>query len=139
MRTARDIMTRRRVRAPSDTLVDVARKMRDFARGSLPICGSDNKLQGMITDATRDDLSRRGDPNHHGSGVRRREAITIGAALTRSRSPPPYHGAPACRRRLPVIDGQDLVGSSARPMWPSTSSSHEIWYLLEAIRQRAAN
>ena len=34
----------------SDTLVDVARKMRDLDVGALPICGDDDRLKGMITD-----------------------------------------------------------------------------------------
>ena len=34
----------------TDTLVDVARKMRDLDVGALPICGDDDRLKGMITD-----------------------------------------------------------------------------------------
>ena len=44
--TARDIMSKNAECAhPSDTLADVARKMRDHAVGALPICGSDDKLR----------------------------------------------------------------------------------------------
>ena len=32
------------------TLAEAARMMRDLDVGSLPICGADNKLHGMITD-----------------------------------------------------------------------------------------
>jgi CBS domain-containing protein len=34
----------------NDSLVDAARKLRDLDVGALPICGDDNRLQGMITD-----------------------------------------------------------------------------------------
>lgn len=49
--TARDIMTE----APqcieeTDTLRDAARIMADLGVGSLPICGEDDRLHGMITD-----------------------------------------------------------------------------------------
>src|SRR4051812_46654300 len=51
MTTARDIMTGGAECASTDeTLVDAARKMRELDVGALPICGDDNKLQGMITD-----------------------------------------------------------------------------------------
>ena len=36
--------------AASDTLEKAARMMRDGHVGSLPICGPDNRLQGIITD-----------------------------------------------------------------------------------------
>jgi CBS domain-containing protein len=36
--------------APSDTLETAGRMMRDGHVGSLPICGPDNRLQGIITD-----------------------------------------------------------------------------------------
>lgn len=36
--------------AEGDTLADAARKMRDLDVGSLPICGTDNRLKGIITD-----------------------------------------------------------------------------------------
>ncbi|MDI2127331.1 CBS domain-containing protein [Yinghuangia seranimata] len=36
--------------AESSTLMDAARMMRDLDVGCLPICGSDDKLKGVITD-----------------------------------------------------------------------------------------
>ena len=51
MTTARDIMTRDAecVRT-SDTLVTAAQRMRDLGVGSMPICGDDDRLAGMVTD-----------------------------------------------------------------------------------------
>src|SRR6478752_2279239 len=112
MPTARDIMSKDAVCAhPDDTLVDVARKMRDLAVGALPICGSDNKLQGMITDRdiVTNCVANGGDPNgimveEYAAG----EAITIGAddSVEETLRTMAEHGV----RRLPVIDGQELVG-----------------------------
>lgn len=33
-----------------ETLVTAAQRMRDLNVGALPICGDDNRLQGMVTD-----------------------------------------------------------------------------------------
>jgi CBS domain-containing protein len=51
MKTARDIMHQGAECVNEDqTLQDAARMMRDLGVGSLPICGNDNRLHGMITD-----------------------------------------------------------------------------------------
>ena len=51
MTTARDIMTGGvECASVNDSLTDAAKKMRDLDVGALPICGDDNRLQGMITD-----------------------------------------------------------------------------------------
>jgi predicted transcriptional regulator len=51
MTTARDIMTGDATCAKAGvTLADAGRKMRDLDVGALPICGGDNRLNGMITD-----------------------------------------------------------------------------------------
>jgi CBS domain-containing protein len=51
MKTARDIMHLGAECINEDqTLQEAARMMRDLGVGSLPICGNDNRLHGMITD-----------------------------------------------------------------------------------------
>src|SRR3954467_6232689 len=51
MATARDIMTGgAEWVGENETLLDAARKMKDLDVGSLPICGEDQRLKGMITD-----------------------------------------------------------------------------------------
>jgi CBS domain-containing protein len=51
MTTARDVMTTGTQCIKEDqTLMEAARMMRDLDVGSLPICGDDNKLHGMLTD-----------------------------------------------------------------------------------------
>jgi len=51
MTTARDIMNSGTTCIKEDqTLQEASRMMRDLGVGSLPICGNDDKLHGMITD-----------------------------------------------------------------------------------------
>src|SRR3954469_20321968 len=51
MTTAREIMTPDvNCVGENETLADAARKMAELDVGSLPICGEDNRLKGMITD-----------------------------------------------------------------------------------------
>ena len=112
MTTAREIMTPGVECAHVDeTVSDAAKKMRTMEVGSLPICGEDNRLVGMITDrdivlncvAEGMDTTQVKVQDYAGS-----EVVTIGAddsveeaLATMSR---------AGVRRLPVIDGHDLVG-----------------------------
>src|SRR5215203_3090569 len=51
MATAREIMTGgAECVGENETLEAAARKMKDLDVGSLPICGEDNRLKGMLTD-----------------------------------------------------------------------------------------
>lgn len=51
MTTARDVMSAgTQCIREEQTLTEAARMMRDMGVGSLPICGADNKLKGIITD-----------------------------------------------------------------------------------------
>ncbi|MBA3233578.1 MAG: CBS domain-containing protein [Propionibacteriales bacterium] len=65
MVTARDIMrTINDYAGVHDTLVDIARKMRDLHVSSLPICGDEGELAGVVTDhAIVDGIADGGDPS----------------------------------------------------------------------------
>jgi CBS domain-containing protein len=95
----------------NETLVDAARKMADLDVGSLPICGEDNRLKGMVSD--RDIvikvLARGDDPSTVTAGqLGEGKPVTIGAddSLEEALRTMSEHRV----RRLPVIDGHDLVG-----------------------------
>ncbi|HEX2299746.1 MAG TPA: CBS domain-containing protein, partial [Pseudonocardiaceae bacterium] len=81
--TARDIMTPDAVCVQaSESALDAARRMAELGVGSLPICGEDNKLKGMLTD--RDIvvkvLAAGNDPRAvHAGELAQGEAVTIGA------------------------------------------------------------
>jgi CBS domain-containing protein len=112
MATARDIMSGGvECVGENETLVDAARKMRDLDVGALPICGEDNRLKGMLTD--RDIvvkcLAEGGDPNSTTAGsLAQGKPVTIGAddSVEEALQTMKQYGV----RRLPVIDGHDLVG-----------------------------
>src|SRR3712207_8840661 len=111
-KTARDVMTpNAECIGENDTVLDAARKLADLDVGAMPICGEDNRLKGMLTD--RDivvkGLAKGKDPSSTRAGeLGEGKPVTIGAddsigeAL---RTMAQYKV-----RRLPVIDGHDLVG-----------------------------
>ncbi|MBE1514427.1 CBS domain-containing protein [Nesterenkonia halotolerans] len=112
MTKAREIMTGgAECIGEHQSLEEAARMMRDLGVGALPICGENDRLQGMVTDRdiVRECVAAGTDPNQ----VKARELgggkpVTIGADDT-------IEGAIATMtehqvRRLPVIDGHDLVG-----------------------------
>lgn len=109
---AREIMTAERTCAnETDTVQSAASTMQRLGVGALPICGQDNKLKGMVTD--RDIVIKVVAAGKDSSSVtvgelQQPEAVTIGAdddadeILATMRE----HKV----RRLPVIDGNELVG-----------------------------
>lgn len=110
--TARDIMTGgAECIGANETLEAAARKIKDLDVGSLPICGEDNRLKGMITD--RDIvikcLAEGGDPRSAKAGdFAEGKPVTIGAddSIEEAIRTMQEHQV----RRLPVIDGHDLIG-----------------------------
>ncbi|GAA4911350.1 CBS domain protein [Stackebrandtia albiflava] len=112
MTNARDMMHLGATCVDMDrTLAEAARMMRDQQVGSLPICGSDNRLQGIITD--RDIvvkcIAEGGDPNEvTAAEMAGGDLVWIDADADSSE---------VCRvmrdhkiRRLPVIADRELVG-----------------------------
>lgn len=110
MTTAREIMTAgAECVGEHETLQDAARKMRDLDVGALPICGDDNRLKGMVTD--RDIVLCLADGKQVTSEVidlGEHEVVTIGAddPIEEALRTMADHRL----RRLPVIDGHDLIG-----------------------------
>jgi CBS domain-containing protein len=133
--SARDIMTgSAECASVNDSLVDAARKMRDLDVGSLPICGDDNRLKGVITD--RDVVVKciadGGDPSSVKVGdFAEGKPVTIGAddpvdeILRTMRE----HGV----RRLPVIDGHDLIGIVSQADVAKHLPEDKVGDLVEAI------
>jgi CBS domain-containing protein len=135
MTTARDIMSSGvECAGVNDTLVDVAKKMRDLDVGDLPICGEDNRLKGMITD--RDIvvkcIAEGADPATTTVGsLAQGKPVTIGADDDIDE---------ACRtmidhkvRRLPVIDGHDLVGVVSQADLAKSLPAEKVGELVGAI------
>jgi CBS domain-containing protein len=141
MTTAREVMTTGVECAGVDeTVTEAARKMRDLGVGALPICGEDNRLKGMITDrdivincvAEGMDTTQVKVADYAGD-----EVVTIGAddpieeALTTM--------ARARVRRLPVIDGHDLVGMISQADIARNLPEEKAGDLVEAISSAPAS
>lgn len=135
MTTARDIMSGgAECATTTETVQEAARKMKELDVGALPICGEDDRLRGMITD--RDivlncvtegmDVTQVRVEDYAGG-----ELVTIGAddsieeaLATMSR---------AGVRRLPVIDGHDLVGMISQADIAKNLPDDQVANLVEAI------
>jgi CBS domain-containing protein len=139
--TAREIMTGSAECARStDSLVDVAKKMRDLDVGALPICGDDDRLKGMITD--RDIVVKcvadGADPSTvQADSFAEGKPVTIGAddSVEEALRTMTEHGV----RRLPVIDGHDLVGMLSQADIAKNLPDDQIAQLVEAISKAPAN
>lgn len=135
MPVARDIMTPgAECIGAEDSVLDAARKLTDLGVGALPICGTDDKLKGVLTDRdiTTKVLGKGRDPQQTKAGeLAQGEAVTIGADdgadeifATMAR-----HKV----RRLPVIDGHRLVGMVALADVARALPDPEVGELLEAL------
>ena len=134
-KTARDIMTG----APecigeSETLVVAARKMRDLDVGSLPICGDDDKLKGMLTD--RDIvvrcLAEDGDPATATAGsLAQGKLVTIGADDSVDEALQTMQESQV--KRLPVIDGHRMVGIISQEDIAKAASAEDVGETAQAI------
>ena len=134
-KTARDIMSgSAECAGENETLEDAAKKMAELDVGALPICGEDDRLKGVITD--RDIVVK---------------AVAQGQSLTETRVGSLGDGKPvtigaddsveeAIRtmaehkvRRLPVIDGHELIGVVSQADIATNASDEDAGALVEAI------
>ncbi|OJF12638.1 CBS domain-containing protein [Couchioplanes caeruleus] len=135
MPTAREIMTPDvTCVSERETLADAAHKMADLGVGSLPICGQDNQLKGMLTD--RDivikTIAADKDPAQvTAADVAQGKPVTIGAdddAAEILRTMGQYQV-----RRLPVIDGHQMVGIVALADVARALPDRPVGDLMDAI------
>jgi CBS domain-containing protein len=112
MTTAREIMTSDATCvSEKETLADASRKMADLDVGSLPICGDDNRLKGMLTDRdiVTKAIAQGRDPAQVTAGeLAQGKPVTVGADddVAEVLKTMADHQV----RRLPVIDGHRLIG-----------------------------
>jgi CBS domain-containing protein len=138
MPTAREIMTNDVTCInEQDDLGTAARIMAELGVGSLPICGDDKLLKGMLTD--RDIVVKvlaegRDAASVTAGELAQGEAVTIGAdddaaEILRTMG---KHKV----RRLPVIDGHQLVGIVAVADVARSLPERPVGDLIEAISER---
>jgi CBS domain-containing protein len=141
MTTAREIMTGGvECASVNDSLTDAAKKMRDLDVGALPICGDDNRLQGMVTD--RDIvvkcIAEGGDPSSTKvSDLAEGKPVTIGAddPIDEALRTMIEHGV----RRLPVIDGDRLVGMVSQADVARETTPEQAGELVAALSRSPGN
>lgn len=135
MVTAREIMTPdAECIGEKDTLKQAAEKLRDLGVGSMPICGEDNRLKGMITDRdiVVECIAAGKDPNTMTAGeIGDGKPVTIGAddSIDEAISTMKEHKV----RRLPVIDGHELIGMVAQADIARSISDDKVGDLVELI------
>ncbi len=120
----------------NETLLDAARKLADLDVGSLPICGEDDRLKGMLTD--RDivvkALAQGMDPGSTKAGelgAGDGKTVTIGAddSIDEALRTMIDHKV----RRLPVIDDKQLVGIISQADLATNVDEERVGDLVEAI------
>ena len=132
---ARDIMTPdTECIGENDTLLDAAKRLAELNVGAMPICGEDERLKGMLTD--RDivvkALAQGRDPGSTTAGeLGDGKPVTIGAddSVDLALQTMKDHDV----RRLPVIDGHDLVGMVSQADIARTLAEEKVGDLVEAI------
>lgn len=137
MTTAREIMTPDvTCIGEKESLVEAAHKMADLNVGSLPICGEDNRLQGMVTD--RDIVIKALAQDRNPAEVTAHELaqgqpVTIGADDDAAEI---LHTMAEHKvRRLPVIDGHQLVGIVAVADVARALPDRPVGDLIDAISE----
>ena len=135
MTSAREIMTEgAEYVEPTATLREVAERLRELDVGALPVC-TDGHLNGMVTD--RDIVIRAvaegKDPATCTVGdiVASTDVVTIGAddSVEEALQTMKDHAV----RRLPVIDGTDLVGIVSQADVALNYPDDRVGGLVEAI------
>lgn len=132
---ARDVMTSpAKCVGETETVADAAKQLSELGVGSMPICGEDDRLKGMITD--RDIVvkvvAQGRDPDSvKVSELAEGKPVTIGAddSIEEALEVMAEHKI----RRLPVIDGHDLVGIVAQADIATDLPEEKVGDLLEAI------
>ena len=134
-KTARDIMTPEcTCIGENDTVLDAAKRLADLDVGAMPICGEDDRLKGMITDrdivlncvADGMDTTQAKVQDYAGG-----EVVTIGADDSVEEALATLSRAGV--RRLPVIDGHDLVGMVSQADIARNLPEDKVGDLVEAI------
>lgn len=112
MTVVRDLMTAdpHYVR-DNQTLVEAAEMMRDLNVGALPVCAQGGRLTGIVTDR---DIVVKCLAHRHSPGIVRASDLAEGPPVTVGPNDDIREALDAMQsaqvRRLPVVDGGDLVG-----------------------------
>ena len=134
-KNARDVMTRgAECIGEHESVLDAAKMMANLDVGALPICGEDNRLKGMLTD--RDIvvkvLAQGKEPAQTRAGeLGQGKPVTIGAddSVSLALETMAEHRV----RRLPVIDGHDLIGIVSQADLATNMDQEQVGTLVKVI------
>jgi len=134
-KTAREVMTGdAQCIGENDSVLDAAKRLSELGVGAMPICGEDQRLKGMLTD--RDIvvkvLAEGKDPASTTAGeLGEGKPVTIGAddSVDEAVRTMKEHKV----RRLPVIDGHDLIGIVSQADLARSIDESQVGDLVEAI------
>jgi CBS domain-containing protein len=134
-KTARDVMSGgAECVGAGETILDAARRLKELDVGAMPICGEDNRLKGMLTDRdiVTKVLAEGRDPSSTTAGeLGEGKPVTIGAddSVDEALRTMTAHKV----RRLPVIDGHDLIGIVSQADLATNIDEEKVGELVEAI------
>jgi CBS domain-containing protein len=134
-KSARDVMSSdAECVQETDTILDAAKRLAELDVGAMPICGEDERLKGMLTD--RDIvvkvLAQGKDPSSTKvSELAEGKPVTIGAddPIDEALRTMADHKV----RRLPVIDGHQLIGIVSQADIARNIDEEKTGDLVEAI------
>ena len=142
MASARDIMSRNpRIVMTDDSVRDIAGILAEEGIGSVIVCNQDKRLQGMITDRDLavEVLAKDRDPSNTLASdlVDGTEVITIGAddSIDEAIMTMKNHAV----KRLPVIDGDEVVGIVSQADIARSADEKQVGDLVEAIASAPDN
>lgn len=134
-KTAREVMSGgAECIGENDTILDAAKRLAELNVGAMPICGEDNRLKGMVSD--RDIVvkvvAQGKDPASTKAGeLGEGKPVTIGAddSVDEALRTMADHKV----RRLPVIDGHELIGIVSQADLATSIDEEKVGDLVEAI------
>ena len=139
---ARDIMTKGpRIMKVDDKVVDIARCLADDEIGAVVICNAEDRLQGMVTDRDLavEVIAKGRDPQGTTAAelVDGREVVTIGAddSVDEAIDTMKRHAV----RRLPVIDGDQVIGMVSQADIALHGDDRQVGRLVEVISAQPDN
>jgi CBS domain-containing protein len=118
----------------NDSVLDAPKRLAELDVGAMPICGEDDRLKGMLTD--RDIvvkvLAQGKDPSSTRAGeLGEGKPVTIGAddSVQEAIHTMKEHKV----RRLPVIDGHELIGIVSQADLARSVDEEDVGELVEVI------
>lgn len=135
MAVARDVMTQDATCVQeNDTVRDAAARLAELNVGAMPICGEDDRLKGMLTDRdiAIEVVAQGRDPEQVKAGeLGGGKPVTIGAddPVEEALRTMAEHKV----RRLPVIDGHELIGIVSQADIAKNLPDEQAGDLVEAI------